>query len=103
MNKGQIFESRKKFVEGIGALMSAKQDFLSLQYARSAVTDREYVRVRDVFGKAATFEITGDDLGKILSDMCRVVLMGEEDVSVPSGYIDDRDKETMRKIASLFN
>ena len=81
--------------------MSAKQDFLSLQYARSSVTDREYVRVRDVFGKASTFEITGDDLEKILSDMCRVILMGEENVHVPNGYVDDND--TLRKISSLFN
>lgn len=101
MNKGQIYASRKNFVEGIGELMSAKKDFLSLQYARSAVTDREYIRVRDVFGKASTFEITGDDLEKILMDMCRVILMGEEKVTAPNGYIDDR--EALRKIAQLFN
>ena len=101
MNKGQVYESRKNFVESIGELMAAKKDFLSIKYARSAVTDREYVRVRDIFGKAATFEITGDDLEKILSDMCRVILMGEENVSAPNGYIEDR--ETLRKIAPLFN
>ena len=101
MNKGQIYASRKNFVESIGELMAAKKDFLSIKYARSAVTDREYVRVRDIFGKAATFEITGDDLEKILSDMCRVILMGEENISAPNGYIDDR--ETLRKIAPLFN
>ena len=81
--------------------MAAKKDFLSIKYARSAVTDREYVRVRDIFGKAATFEITGDDLEKILSDMCRVILMGEENISAPNGYINDC--ETLRKIAPLFN
>lgn len=101
MNKGQVYASRKNFVESIGDLMAAKKDFLSIKYARSAVTDREYVRVRDIFGKAATFEITGDDLEKILSDMCRVILMGEENVSAPNGYIEDR--ETLRKIAPLFN
>ena len=101
MNRGQIYASRKNFVESIGELMAAKKDFLSIKYARSAVTDREYVRVRDIFGKAATFEITGDDLEKILSDMCRVILMGEENISAPNGYIDDR--ETLRKIAPLFN
>lgn len=101
MNKGQVYASRKNFVESIGELMAAKKDFLSIKYARSAVTDREYVRVRDIFGKAATFEITGDDLEKILSDMCRVILMGEENISAPNGYIDDR--ETLRKIAPLFN
>ena len=102
MNRGQVYASRKNFIEnGIGALMAAKEDFLDIKYARAAVTEQEYVRVRDIFGKASTFEITGDNLEKILSDMCRVILMGEENVSVPTGYIDD--KETLRKISSLFN
>lgn len=101
MNKGQIYASRKDFIEnGVGELMSAKKDFESIKYARSAVTDREYVRVRDIFGKAVTIEITGDDLEKILSDMSRIILMGEERVSVPSGVITDRD--ALRKIAPLF-
>lgn len=103
MNKEQEYASRKEFIENvIENMMAAKKDFESIQYARSNVTEREYVRVRDIFGKASTFEITGDDLEKILSDMCRVILMGEENVSVPSGYIDDRDKETLRKISPLF-
>ena len=101
MTKGQAYESRQKFVEGIGELMQAKRDFLDVQYARTAVTDQEYVRVRDIFGKASTFEITGDSLEKVLSDMCRVILMGEENVHVPNGYIED--KATLRKIAQLFN
>lgn len=100
MNKGQVYASRKNFVEGIGELMQAKKDFLDIKYARATVTDQEYVRVRDIFGKASTFEITGDDLEKILSDMCRVILMGEEKITAPKGYIDD--KTTLRKIAPLF-
>ncbi len=101
MTIGQVYESRRNFIDGIGELMAAKKDFLSIEYARSSVTHREYVRVRDVFGKASTFDITDADLEKILSDMCRVILMGEEDVSVPDGYIDDI--ETLRKISPLFN
>lgn len=101
MNRGQVYESRKRFVEdGIGVLMAAKKDFESIQYARSSVTDREYIRIRDIFGKAATIEITGDDLEKILSDMSRLILMGEENVSTPSGYI--TDQEQLRKIYPLF-
>ena len=101
MNRGQVYASRKDFVEnGVGYLMSAKRDFESIKYARSAVTDREYVRIRDVFGKAVTIEITGDDLEKILSDMSRVILMGEEKVSAPSGVVTDQDM--LRKISPLF-
>ena len=101
MNRGQVYASRKNFIEnGVGELMSAKRDFDSIKYARSAVTDREYVRISDVFGKSVTIEITGDDLEKILSDMSRVILMGEEKVSAPSGVI--TDKEMLRRISSLF-
>lgn len=100
MNKGQIYASRKNFVESIGELMAAKKDFLSIKYARSAVTDREYVRVHDIFGKAVTIEITGDDLEKILSDMCRIILMGEENVSAPNCVT---DMDMLRRIAPLFN
>ena len=100
MNIGQVYASRKNFVEtGVGTLMSAKKDFESIKYARSAVTDREYVRIRDIFGKAITIEITGDDLEKILTDMCRIILMGEEKVSPPNCVT---DKDTLRSIATLF-
>ncbi len=100
MNKGQVYASRKNFVESIGDLMAAKKDFLSIKYARSAVTDREYVRVHDIFGKAVTIEITGDDLEKILSDMCRIILMGEENVSAPNCVT---DMDMLRRISPLFN
>ena len=101
MNEGQVYASRKSFIEnGLGYIMAAKKDFDSIQYARSAVTDQEYIRVKDIFGKAVTVDVTGDDLEKILSDMSRIILMGEEKVSVPSGVVTDQD--TLRKIAHLF-
>lgn len=101
MNMGQIYASRKNFIEnGVGQLMAAKKDFGSIQYARSAVTEQEYVRVRDKFGKAVTIDITGDDLEHVLSDMCRIILMGEENVSAPNCVT---DLDILRKIAPLFN
>ena len=102
MNKGQAYASRKDFIEnGVGQLMSAKKDFRSIQYARNSLTEQEYVRVMDVFGGAITIDITGDDLEKVLSDMSRVILMGEENVHVPAGIVTDRD--LLRKISNLFN
>lgn len=102
MDKGQVFASRKDFIEnGVGQLMSAKKDFRSIQYAISSVTEQEYVRVMDVFGGAITIDITGDDLEKVLSDMSRVILMGEENVHAPAGIVTDRD--LLRKISNLFN
>lgn len=102
MNKGQVYASRKDFIEnGVGQLMSAKKDFRSIQYARNSLTEQEYVRVMDVFGGAVTIDITGDDLEKVLSDMSRVILMGEENVHAPVGIVTDRD--LLRKISNLFN
>ena len=101
MNRGQEFENRKTYIEKlIAGAMAAKRDFESIQYARSGVTDQEYVRVRDIFGKAVTIEITGDDLEKVLSDICRIILIGEENVHAPSGVITDKDE--LRKIVRLF-
>lgn len=100
MNIGQVYASRKNFIEnGVGGMMAAKKDFESIKYARSAITDREYVRIRDIFGKAVTIEITGDDLEKVLSDMCRVILMSEEKVSPPNCVT---DTDLLRKISPLF-
>lgn len=102
MNRGQVFESRKRFIEdGIGNMMSAKRDFDSIKYARSAITDQEYIRVKDIFGKAITIDVTGAELEDILSDMCRVILTGEEKVTPPNGIV--TNKEVLRKISTLFN
>lgn len=100
MNRGQVYASRKSFIEqGIGQVMAAKRDFESIKYARSAVTDQEFVRVSDIFGKAVTIEITGDDLEHILSDMCKVMLMGEDTQKAPNCVT---DIETLRKVSTLF-
>jgi len=105
MNIGQVYASRKNFVEnGIGSLMTAKEGFESIKYARSAVTDREYVRIRDIFGNAVTIEITGDDPERIFSNMCRYIVFcektKEEKIIPPSGIV--TDKNLLIKIAPLF-
>lgn len=100
MNIGQVYASRKDFIEnGIGHIMAAKRDFESIKYARSAVTEQEYVRVRDIFGNAVTIEITGDDLEHILCDMCKVILMGEDNSKGPNCVLDN---ELLRRISPLF-
>lgn len=100
MNKGQVYARRKEFIEnGIGNMMAAKKDFESIQYARSNVTEREYVRVRDIFGKAVTIEITGNDLEEVLHDMCRIILMGVEKVSAPNCVT---DQTALRQLSPLF-
>lgn len=101
MNKGQIYASRKSFIEdGLGGVLQAKQDFAGIKYARNAVTEQEYMRIGDVFGRVVCINITGDSLDKILQEVSRVVLMGTEKVSAPAGVVNDI--ATLREIAPLF-
>ena len=102
MNRGQVYESRKKFIEdGIAALMAVKQDYAYIKYARANVTDSEYVRIGDVFGKAVTLDITARSLEDIFEDISRINLLGKENIAPPSNIVDDKDE--LRKISGLFN
>lgn len=101
MNRGQIYASRKNFIEnGIGALMAAKRDYAFIKYARAGVTGGEYMRIGDIFGKAVTLDITARDLDQIFEDISRINLIGKEKIAPPDNII--TDEETLRKIAPLF-
>lgn len=101
MNRGQVFESRKKFVEeGIATILSAKSDFMYIKYARVGLTESEYIRIGDVFGKSVTLEITAMSLEDIVEDIAKIMLIGNEKISPPESIV--TDKETLRKIALLF-
>lgn len=101
MNRGQAFESRKNFIEkGIGALMSVKRDYAYIKYARASLTESEYIRIGDVFGKAITIDITAKSLEEIFEDVSRINLIGKEKIAPPSNIV--TDNETLRKIAPLF-
>ncbi len=101
MNNGQNYALRRRFIEhNIANVIGVKQDFLSIRYARSAVTDAEYVRVTDITGRAVTFNITGNSLEDIVNDMARIILMGVEDVHALNGIV--TDLEEMRRLAPLF-
>ena len=101
MSRGQILESRKHFVEEvIGTAMSVKRDFGSIKYAKRGVTDGEYMRITDVFGRAVFIDITGNDLDRIFEDVCRISLIGKEKIEAPLGVIVEPD--TIRSIAPLF-
>ena len=100
-NVGQKYASRKSFIEGnIASILSAKQDFDSIKYARSAITDAEYIRIADITGRAVTFNITGNSLEDIVNDVARIILMDSEKVHAPSGVV--TDIEEMRRLAPLF-
>ena len=101
MNNGQNYALRRRFIEhNIANVIGVKQDFLSIRYARSAVTDAEYIRIVDITGRAVTFNITGNSLEEIVNDIARIILMGVEDVHAPNGIV--TNLEEMRKLAPLF-
>ena len=96
-----MLEDRKTFIEdGIGSILSVKRDFDSIKYAKTSVTGKEIIRINDIFGRVAYIDVTGESLEKIVDDMFRIALMGNEKVSVPTGYINDM--EEVRKLAPLF-
>lgn len=102
MNRGQVFESRKKFVEeGIGTLMQVKQDFAFIKYARTGLTESEYIRIGDVQGRAVTLDVTAKSLEDIFEDLSRIILLKKEKISPPDNIVVDPD--VLRKISVLFN
>lgn len=101
MNRGQIYANRKNFVEeNIGLLMSVKKDYGYIKYARKDISDSEYMRIGDIFGNALTLDITGRSLEDIFEDVSRINLISKEKITPPDNII--TDKETLRKIATLF-
>ena len=101
MNRGQLYASRKNFIEdGLGSVLSVRRDFKSIRYARKSLTEEEYMQIADILGNVITINITGASLEDITDDAFRVALAGKEDISIPKGY-EDR-KEVLREIAPLF-
>lgn len=101
MNKGQMNVARKAYIENvIGNAIRVKQDFDYLKYAKTKVTEGEYIRIGDTLGRAVTLNVTALSLEEILEDISRVVLAGKEKVSPPHSIVLDGDE--LRAIAHLF-
>ena len=101
MSRGQEFQKRKNYIEKtISELLSVKKDFGYILYARTSITDSEYVRIGDITGKAVTLNVTAMSLESIMEDIARIVLLPKEKVSVPSSIV--FDKEELRKASLLF-
>ena len=82
MNKGQIYQRRKEYIELIlGAMLKAKPGFDSIKYGNYVKTDEEYIRLTDKRGYSVTLNITGEKLEKVMEMVCDYVANG------PSGDI----------------
>lgn len=96
--------ARKDYVENVLCeALKVKSDFEDIRYGRNVLTEREYMRVRDIFGGHITINITNLELHEILNYACWIVLNGfvrEGGIPVPDGIVADKDE--LRKLAPLF-
>ena len=95
MNNGQVFDERREYVESFNNTLSTLEDFDYIKYARSYVTEQEYIKIADNFGGCVFLDITAMKLSNILKEIA-VVVLGK----VPKSCI--TQTETKRKIAPLF-
>lgn len=101
MNNGQIYTDKRDYVSALKAVLEPIQDFLDLMYARSYVTEEEYLKISDQLGNAAFLDVTGMTKAEMLKEVARVILLDEiQGQFAPKSVV--ADIETKRKIAPLF-
>ena len=99
MNKGQEYIARKTYVEKVlGAALKPMKDFAYIKYARTGLTEGEYVRISDTLGRAITLDITGMPLALVLNEIASIILAGKN--KAPYTVITDTKK--LREISPLF-
>lgn len=101
MTKGQDFLARAHFVEDIvGTFLKQKPDFHYIKFAKSHVTDCEYVRIADRQGRAITMDVTARSLEAIAEDIARILLIEKEKVSPPDNIV--TEPHQLREVSHLF-
>ena len=95
MNNGQLFNERREYVESFNNTLSTLEDFDYIKYARSYVTEQEYVKIADNLGGCVFLDITAMKLSNILKEIA-VVVLGK----VPRSCVTQTDVK--RKIAPFF-
>lgn len=105
MNRNKEIRAREYYVnEVLFNAMRPKKAFGGIKYARDPITDQEYVKISDIRGAAVTLNITAYTLEDILTDVCKVILVGvlgkHDKMQLPAGIVTDGDQ--LIKIAPLF-
>ena len=105
MNRNKEIRAREYYVnEILYNAMRPKKGFDNIKYARDSITDQEYVKISDIRGAAVTLNITAYTLEDILTDVCKVILVGvlgkHDKMQLPAGIVTDGDQ--LIKIAPLF-
>lgn len=101
MTTGQKYINRKRYIEGVlGVMLSVKPDFGYIKYAYKHSPHGEYMRIADIKGGTATFDITDKSLEDIVEDVCRTILLEKENILPAANML--TDNETLRILAPLF-
>lgn len=96
MNSGQMFEEKRKYVEALSGVLKAIEDFDYIKYARSYITEQEYIKIADKLGGCVFLNVTAMDNASILREVAILVLGKVSKNCVLS-------TDAKRKIAKLFN
>ena len=101
MNKGQIYTDKRDYVSALKAILEPVQDFEDIKYARSYVTEEEYVKISDQLGNAAFLDVTGMTKAELLKEVARVILLDElRGGCTPESVVTNIIEK--RKVAPLF-
>ena len=98
MNKN-LYYQKTVYVESLKQALSAMEDFDDIAYARSSVTEEEYLRITDKIGGVVYIDVTAESNEDILKDVAKIVLNAETNI-LPKGVITDKPK--LREISELF-
>lgn len=91
---------RKLFVADMGDCLGAFDDFDSIQYVWSAVSNGEYVKLSSRLNGSVFFDIQGLTKAEIFKEIARYVLSGDLRESVPTCMVTDYAERL--RIDSLF-
>ena len=95
MSIAKEFEDKRHFVDGLNEPLSAMREFASIEYAKNAILDEEFIRITNTIGEAFYINVTGCSEEAILLEVARM-LLGK----VAHGFVTDRNKKL--KIAPMF-
>lgn len=94
--RGTMLLDKRDFVHRLNDVFAVMDDFGSIDYTFSYITDQEYLRICDTIGSVVFLNVTAFSEAEILRDVCKIVAAGD----LPFSMI--HDTATKRKIAPLF-
>ena len=92
----RMYADKKAYVENdLARMLRPFEDFGSIQYARDAITNQEYVKLTETLGDIYFVNVTGSSKAAIGREVCRMALQ-----AYPKGLI--RTKAQKREVNRLF-